>query len=98
MAKSPWAEAIDKNDPALAEQMNALSEFVRTDGAIPAKVKTLMGLFGDAMLAHGGGVKALAAAARKQGATEEEINETIRMAFLWSGLPGLVMATQAYPD
>ncbi len=98
MGKSPWVEAIEKNDPELAKHMNALSEFVRADGALPAKVKTLMGLFADAMLAHPSGVKALAAAARKQGATEQEINETIQMAFLWAGLPALVMGTFAYPQ
>ncbi len=98
MAKSFWVEAIEKNDPQLLEHMTAAAEFVRTDGALSAKVKTLMGLFGDAMLNHSGGVKALAAQARSQGATEEEINETVRMAFLWSGVPGLVIGTYAYPE
>ncbi len=98
MAKPFWAEAIEKNDPQLLQHMNHAKEFVMTDGALSAKVKILMGLFGDAMLNHSGGVKSLAAQARQKGATEEEINETVRMAFLWSGLPGLVIGTYAYPE
>ena len=98
MAKSWWQEALEKHDPKLAEHVAATQQFIFTDGALTAKAKTLMGLFGDAMLNHSGGVKALAARARQQGASEEEINETVRMAFLWAGLPGLVIGTHAYPS
>ena len=98
MAKPPWAQAIQKNDPELFAQMNELVEYMRTNGALPAKFKTLMGLFGDAMLAHPRGVESLAGQARALGASEAEIGETIRMAFLWAGLPGLVVATNAYPE
>jgi alkylhydroperoxidase/carboxymuconolactone decarboxylase family protein YurZ len=57
-----------------------------------------MSLFGDALLGRADGVKALAARARSQGATEAEINETVRMAFYFGGIPGLVTATKAFPE
>jgi alkylhydroperoxidase/carboxymuconolactone decarboxylase family protein YurZ len=97
MTKPPFIEALEKNDPALLKQMVALNEFASKDGALSAKVKTLMSMFGDAILNHPEGVRVLADRARAQGASEEEINETVRMAFLFAGLPGLVIATSAFP-
>ncbi len=97
MAKPFYVEALEKNDPQMLAQMQAAQQLAATDGALPAKIKTLMMLMGDAILAHGDGVKALAERARSQGATEAEIAETVRMAFVMGGLPGLVTATHAFP-
>ena len=96
MAKSMWVEAMEAGDPELAKHVTALQEFVGKDGALPAKVKVLMMVFGDALLGRPEGVKALAERARGLGATEKEIAETVRVAFLFGGLPGIVTATQAY--
>ena len=76
--------------------MTALQDFAGKDGALPAKVKTLMSMLGDAILGHGEGVKAIAEQARAQGATEAEIADTVRMAFLCAGMPGLVTGTSAF--
>ncbi len=98
MAKSFFVEALEKNDPELLEQMSSLQNFASTDGALPAKVKTLMSMLADAILGHADGVKAIAERARAQGATEQEIAETVRMAFLCAGMPGLVTGTYAFRD
>lgn len=98
MEKPFFVEALEKNDPELLEHMNSLQEFAGTEGALPAKIKTLMSMFGDAILGHPAGVQALAERARAQGATEEEIAETVRMAFFCGGMPGLVTGTRAFRE
>jgi len=96
MPKPFFVEALEKGDPELLSQMNSVQEFAGRDGALPAKVKTLMSMLGDAILGHGDGVKAIAERARGQGATEQEIAETVRMAFVCAGMPGLVTGTHAF--
>ncbi len=96
MAKPFYVEALETGDPELLKQLVSLQEFATKEGALPMKVKTLMSLMGDAMLGRPEGVKALAERARAQGASEAEINETVRMAFYFGGIPALVTATHAY--
>jgi len=91
-----FVKILEENDTDLLEQMNALRQFAQKDGALPARIKTLMSMLADAILGHSDGVKAIAARARAQGASEAEIAETVRMAFLCGGLPGLVTATYAF--
>lgn len=50
----------------------------------------------DALLAHESGVRNIAARARDMGATEEEIAETVRVAFWMGGLPALVTGVNAF--
>jgi alkylhydroperoxidase/carboxymuconolactone decarboxylase family protein YurZ len=96
MAKPWFVEALEKGDPELLGQMTSVQEFAGSDGALSAKVKTLMSMLADAILGHGDGVAAIAERARAQGASEEEIAETVRMAFVCGGLPGLVTGTRAF--
>jgi alkylhydroperoxidase/carboxymuconolactone decarboxylase family protein YurZ len=96
MAKPFFVEALENSDTELLEQMNSLQEFVGRDGALPAKIKTLMSMLGDAILGHPEGVRAIAQRARAQGASEQEIAETVRVAFLCAGMPGLVTGTYAF--
>ncbi|HUU26526.1 MAG TPA: carboxymuconolactone decarboxylase family protein [archaeon] len=96
MGKPFFVEILEENDPELLEQMELLQKFVGKDGALSAKIKTLMSMLGDAILGHSEGVKAIAARAREQGATEEEIAETVRVAFLCAGMPGLVTGSYAF--
>jgi alkylhydroperoxidase/carboxymuconolactone decarboxylase family protein YurZ len=96
MAKSFFVEALEQHDPEFLSQMTAIRNFAEKDGALSAKTKILMEILGDAILGHADGVKSLADRARAQGATEAEIAETVRMAFLFGGLPGLVTGTNAW--
>lgn len=96
MEKPFFVEALEKSDTELLARMSSLQEFVSEDGALPAKIKTLMSMLADAILAHPEGVKAIAERAREQGATEQEIAETVRMAFFCAGMPGLVTGTYAF--
>ena len=96
--QATYRQALQKNDLKLDEYVNTGREFVLTDGALSAKVKTLMTMLCDALLAHENGVKVIAERARSMGATEEEIAETIRVAFWMGGLPALVTGCKAFPD
>jgi len=97
MEKPYYVEALEGNDRELLKQLKSLGDFATKDGALSAKVKTLMSLFGDAMLGRPQGVQALAERARVQGASEQEIAETVRMAFYFGGIPALVTGVNAYP-
>jgi len=96
MEKPFFVEALEKADPELLKHMSSLQEFAGKDGALAAKTKTLMSMLADAILGHPEGVKALAERARAQGATNQEVAETVRMAFLCGGMPGLVTGTYAF--
>ncbi len=91
-----YAATLAQKDPKLAEYLDTGREFILTDGALSAKVKTLMTMLCDALLAHEGGVSNISARARDMGATEEEIAETVRVAFWMGGLPALVTGVNAF--
>ena len=56
MKKPFFVEALEKNDPELLRQMNAMKEFAEKDGALPAKIKTLMSLLTIAALTFAVGI------------------------------------------
>lgn len=95
---APWQAILQKHAPELFKDVTRVRESVLTDGALPLKVKTLMTLLSDALLAHPDGVAAIANRARAQGASEAEIAETVAVAFLSGGMPALVTATNAFRD
>jgi len=97
MDRPTFIERLERNDVEFLDQVRGLSNLVMTDGALPAKTKLLMSVLGEALLRRDEGVRLAAGIARNVGATEAEINETIRIAFVLGGLPGLAAATQAYP-
>ena len=93
-----YAAALERADAKLSEYVSTGREFIIADGALSAKVKTLMTMLCDALLAHENGVRNIAQRARAMGATEEEIAETVRVAFWMGGLPALVTGCNAFPD
>ena len=95
---SPWQIILEKHAPELLKQATGLQETVIGDGALSAKTKTLMMMLCDALLAHPEGVANIAKRARALGASENEIAETLAVAFLMGGLPGLVTGTNAFKD
>ena len=91
-----WQDILQKDAPELFKVVNGARESVLTDGALSLKVKTLMTMLCDALLAHPDGVANIANRARAAGATEEEIAETVGVAFLFGGMPALVTGTNAF--
>ena len=68
------------------------------DGALSAKVKTLMMMICDALLTHNDGVYNIANRARGMGASEREIAEAVQVAYVMGGLPALVTAANAFRE
>ncbi|MFC2009851.1 carboxymuconolactone decarboxylase family protein [Chloroflexota bacterium] len=96
--QSPWQSKLENIAPRLMENVNGLRETVLIEGAISVKTKILMMMLCDALLAHPEGVAGLAKRARNQGASDEEIAETLSIAFLMGGMPALVTGANAFPD
>ena len=93
-----WQDSLRKSTPDLMNHITALQETTTKDGALSLKTKTLMMMLCDALLGHTDGVAAIARRARSLGATEGEISETVAVAFLMGGLPGLVTASNAFRE
>lgn len=91
-----WQESLRNTAPDLLEHITSLQEATTKDGALSLKTKTLMMMLCDALLGHTDGVAAIANRARALGANENEIAETVAVAFLMGGLPGLVTASNAF--
>ena len=91
-----YIATVQANDTGLSERVTDVRDFVLKEGALSPKVKTLMMMLCDALLAHPTGVQSISTRARAMGATQEEINETIQVAFLMGGLPALVTGCNAY--
>jgi alkylhydroperoxidase/carboxymuconolactone decarboxylase family protein YurZ len=93
-----WQAVLAKHAPELLNHAKGIQDAVIADGALSMKTKTLMMMLCDSLLAHPDGVAGLAKRARALGASEKEIVETIEVAFLMGGLPGLVTGINAFRD
>jgi alkylhydroperoxidase/carboxymuconolactone decarboxylase family protein YurZ len=93
-----WRDYLGKSTPDLLKQITDLQETATKDGALSLKTKTLMTMLCDALLGHNDGVANIARRARSLGASDGEIAETVGMAFLMGGLPGLVTGANAFRE
>lgn len=91
-----WQTMLEQNAPGLLKTVSGVRESVLVEGALPLKVKILMTMLCDALLSHPDGVANIANRARAAGATEDEIAETVAVAFLFGGTPALVTAANAF--
>ncbi len=91
-----WQTMLEQSAPDLLKDVASFRESVLADGALSLKVKTLMTMLCDALLGHHDGVTAIANRARAAGASEEEIAETVGVAFLFGGMPALVTGANAF--
>lgn len=85
--------SIQKIDPKMMDHLKDMNELVFGSGALPKKIKLLMAMAFDAADGADMGVNALAQAAMTEGATKEEIAETLRVAYHLSGVGALYTAS-----
>jgi len=97
MPEDPLA-TMRKLDPALMKHLHDTNNFIYTDGALPKKIKLLMAMAFDAAAGAEGGVRWLAGEAMKEGATKEEVAETIRVAYQLTGIGSVYAASAALKD
>ena len=91
-----WQDLLKSGAPDILKVSEDARDAILPDGALSNKTKTLMTMLCDALLGHGGGVTTIANRARAAGASEEEIAETVGVAFLMGGLPDLVTGANAF--
>ena len=93
-----FMEELNKHDPEFFKFLQSLMEKTQEAGALDQKTRSLIMLAIDAAGSHPEGVKNLANRARVLGASNSEIIETIRLAFLGAGIPGLVAGLAAFQE
>ena len=91
-----WQDLLKSGAPDILKVSEDARDAILPNGALSNKTKTLMTMLCDALLGHGGGVTTIANRARAAGASEEEIAETVGVAFLMGGLPALVTGANAF--
>ena len=91
----PFIEKLGKTDPELYQIVISQHDKVMSPGAIDIKTKFLILLALDAY-AGSSGVKGISEAARKMGATEGEIAESLRIAYHIAGNKVLNCSMNAY--
>lgn len=89
---------VTKLDPIFMEQMKKLDDLVYGEGVLPRKFKYLIAMAFDAVDGAGDGVSFLARAAMREGATKEEIAETLRVAAHLGGVGCLYTASAALKE
>ena len=97
MTENPL-KTLERLDPELLRLVEETQQFALSDGALPRKFKLLIALALDA--AHGAveGVKSLAQAAMRAGATKEEIAEALRVAQYTSGVGSVYTASRGLKE
>jgi alkylhydroperoxidase/carboxymuconolactone decarboxylase family protein YurZ len=97
MAEHPL-DALRKIDPVIMDHLKATDDLVMAEGALPRRIKLLMAMAFDA--AHGAeqGVRTLAAAALKEGATMGQVAEAVRVAYHLNGIGTLYTASRGLKD
>jgi alkylhydroperoxidase/carboxymuconolactone decarboxylase family protein YurZ len=85
-------------DPQLLELVGNTRRLALAEGALPKKVKLLMAMALDASHGTVEGVKALAQAALRAGASKDEITEAVRVAQYISGVGSVYTAAHALKD
>jgi len=94
MPDSPL-QILNQMDPKLMTLVEESRQLAFSEGALPVKFKILIALALDA--SHGAveGVKSLAEAAGREGATNQEIAETLRVTQFISGVGSLYTSSRA---
>ena len=88
-------DVIHEADAALAEQMANVRELAFQEGALSKKHKILIALAIDTVEHSEGGIRSLAQQALAAGATQNEIMETLRIAYHICGAGCMYTAARA---
>ncbi len=94
----PFLKKLAENDREFHTRLCELMAYVNAPGKLDVKTKILVSLALDAAFGAEDGVRALAVAARAAGASEEEIREVLRQAFMVGGIPAVVAGLEAWPE
>lgn len=96
--RPPHLERLIEADNDFGSRYAELTEDSLSDGELSAKTKLLMLMALDASSGFPEAVDTLADVAREEGATEQEIIETVQVVAMACGTQGLAAATNALED
>ncbi len=91
-------QALEEMDPKLMSLVEESRKLAFSDGALPVKFKILIALALDASHGAVDGVRSLAEAASRLGASNEEIAETLRVTQFISGVGSLYTSSRALQE
>lgn len=94
-AEPEFLTKLRAHDPEFADHVAAIAQDAGTEDALSAQTKTLITLALDAADGNTTGVEDLAAVARSQGVSEEELVETVKIIANQGGLGRLAIAAHA---
>ncbi|AFO57510.1 MULTISPECIES: carboxymuconolactone decarboxylase family protein [unclassified Natrinema] len=97
-AEPEFLTKLRTHDPDFADYVAAIARNADTDDALSAQTKTLITLALDAADGNTAGVNNLAAVARSQGVSEQELAETVKMIANQGGLGKLAVAAHALEE
>ena len=89
---------FEELDPKLLDLVNKTKDLAFADGALPRKTKLLIAMVLDAVSGASDGVQSLARLAIKEGATKEEIAESLRVAQYICGVGCVYTAATALKE
>jgi len=93
----PFLAALYQGDRKLYDLvMKNMGDLTPQGGVILHKYRLLMSMVADGVLFHPHGVTALAKQAREAGASDEEVNEAMRIIYLSGGMVALINSLGAY--
>jgi len=92
----PFVEAVKDVDPELFEIVTKNMDLSFAPGQLDEKTKVFITMALDAFAGATEGVKGLSQRARTLGATEEEIKEVLRIAYMVAGMKVLATTRNAY--
>ena len=97
MAENPL-RCFEGLDPELLKLMGDSRQFALGEGALPKKYKYLIAMALDATQGAADGVRGLAQAAMKEGATKKEVAEALRVAQYICGVGSIYTAARGLRD
>ena len=97
MAEHPL-KTLQEMDPVFMKHVQDSDELIFASGALPKKIKLLIAMAFDAAQGAEMGVRSLAAAAQREGASKQEIAEALRVACHLSGVGSLYTASAGLKD
>jgi alkylhydroperoxidase/carboxymuconolactone decarboxylase family protein YurZ len=97
MTENPLS-TLQGMDPEFIQHLHDSDEMIFGSGALSKKIKLLIAMAFDAAQGTETGVRALAAAAKHEGASKQEIAEALRVAYHLSGVGSLYTASAGLKD
>ena len=96
MALPPFLSALAEYDPTFAQEIEKIVSLSFQDSSLDPKTRTLIALALDTVLGASEGVASLANQARSLGVSEQEIADTLRLAYFTAGNSVLTTSFAAF--